>query len=424
VNEVTSTNGDSRRILVIGGGISGVTAAVEASEVGFEVVLVERDPYLGGRVVQMNKYFPKMCPPLCGLEHSFKVLRKPSRITVLTQTQVKSITGGPGAFSVEVERQPRFVNEQCTACGACVDVCPVERPNSFNHGMDATKAVYLPFAGAVPFRHVIDSEHCDGKSCGKCVEACEYDAIDLEEAPRVETYEVGAVIVATGWKPFDAAALTNLGYGSVANVVTNVEMERLAALDGPTGGKILRPSDKKPPESVVFVQCAGSRDENHNAYCSAVCCMASLKHVRYLLDQNPETNITVFYIDVRTPGRLEDFYAEIQKEERVTLIKGKAARITEDPATKDLVVEAEDTLDGKRVTMRANMAVLATGMVSEASAAGLPAAWTLDAHGFVADPLPAGVFAAGTARRPQEVAACVRDATGAALKAISCIGME
>jgi quinone-modifying oxidoreductase subunit QmoA len=424
VNEVTSTNGDSRRILVIGGGISGVTAAIEASEVGFEVVLVERNPYLGGRVVQMNKYFPKMCPPLCGLEHSFKVLRKPSRITALTQAQVKSITGGPGDFHVEVEVRPRFVNERCTACGECVDACPVERPNSFNYGMDATKAVYLPFGGAVPFRYVIDGEHCDGKSCGKCVEVCDYDAIDLEEKARVETFDVGAVIVATGWKPFDAERLTNLGYGSVANVVTNVELERLAALDGPTGGMILRPSDKKSPESVVFVQCAGSRDENHNAYCSGACCMASLKQVRYILEQNPEAKITVFYIDVRTPGRLEDFFAGVQDEERVTLIKGKAARITEDPATKDLVVEAEDTLDGKRVTMRANMAVLATGMVSEAPNAGLPESWALDAHGFVADPLPPGVFAAGSARRPQEVAACVRDATGAALKAIGCIGME
>jgi quinone-modifying oxidoreductase subunit QmoA len=344
---VSSTNGDSRRILVLGGGISGVSAAVEASEAGFEVLLVERNPYLGGRVAQMHKYFPKMCPPLCGLEHSFKVLRKPSRVRVLTQTQVRSISDGP-PFAVEIETQPRFVNERCTACGKCVDVCPVERPNSYNYGMDATKAIYLPFQGALPARYVIDMEHCDGESCGKCVEVCEYDAIDLTEKAKVETLEVGAVVVATGWKPYDASKLTNLGYGQVANVVTNVEMERLASADGPTGGKILRPSDQKQPETVVFVQCAGSRDENHLAHCSAVCCLASLKQARYVLEQNPEARIKVFYIDIRTPGRYEDFYAELQDEERVTFIKGKAARITEDPATKDLVVEAEDTLDGKR----------------------------------------------------------------------------
>jgi quinone-modifying oxidoreductase subunit QmoA len=410
---VTPTSGDSRRVLVLGGGIGGVSAAVEAAEAGFEVVLVERNPYLGGRVVQMSKYFPKMCPPLCGLEHSFKVLRKPSRVRVLTQSRVRRISGGP-PFEVEVEIQPRFVNERCTACGKCVEACPVERPNAFNYGMDATKAIYLPFGGAVPYRYVIDSEHCDGKSCGKCAEVCEYDAIDLGEAPRT----------ATGWKPYDAENLGNLAYGSAKNVVTNVEMERLAALDGPKSGQILRPSDGKAPEHVVFVQCAGSRDENHLAHCSAVCCLASLKQTRYVLEQNPRARVTVFYIDVRAPGRLEDVYAALQKEERVTFVKGKVARVTEDPATRDLLVEAEDTLDGKRVTARANLVVLATGMQPEARDAGLPESVTFDAHGFLAEPLPEGIFVAGVARRAQEVAACVRDATGAALRAISRIGME
>jgi quinone-modifying oxidoreductase subunit QmoA len=290
--------------------------------------------------------------------------------------------------------------------------------------MDATKAIYLPFGGAIPFRYAIDMDHCDGESCGKCVEVCEYDAIDLKEQPRVETLSVGAIIVATGWKPYDAKRLENLGAGAVANVVTNVEMERLAALNGPTGGKILRPSDGETPSSVVFVQCAGSRDDNHMPHCSAVCCAASLKQVRYVLDQNPETDVTMFYIDVRTPGRLEDFYVKVQEEERLTLVKGKVARITEDPATHDLIVEAEDTLDGNRVTARVGMVVLATGMQSEAADAGFPESWTLDQYGFLADPLPDGVFAAGVASRPQEVSGCVKSATGAALKAIGRIGME
>jgi quinone-modifying oxidoreductase subunit QmoA len=421
---VTATNGRSRRILVIGGGISGISAAVEASQAGYEVILVERNPYLGGRVAQLHKYFPKLCPPLCGLEHSFKVLRRPSGVRVLTQAQVVSVAGGPGAFDVEVAIEPRYVNERCTQCGACVDACPVERPNSYNYGMDATKAVYLPYEGAVPARYAIDMEHCDGTACGKCVEVCEYGAIELEEPPRTEKLQVGAIVVATGWKPYDPAKLENLAHGSAANVVTNVEMERLAALDGPTGGKIIRPSDQKRPDHVVFVQCAGSRDENHLAHCSGVCCLASLKQVRYVLEQNPEARVTLFYIDLRTPGRYEDFLQDLEDEERLTLIKGKAARITEDPATKDLVVEAEDTLDGKLVQTRANMAVLATGMQPEAPDAGFPETWALDAHGFLAEPLPPGVFIAGVARRAQEVAGSVRDATGAALKAIACVGME
>jgi quinone-modifying oxidoreductase subunit QmoA len=426
---VTDTTDGGAPILVIGGGISGISAAIEASEAGHEVYLVERNPYLGGRVVQMNKYFPKMCPPTCGVEIHLKRLRTTAKVHLMTGAEVVKVEGSPGAFTVEVKTKPRGVNANCTACGDCVEVCPKERPNSFNHGMDTTKAIYLPFGSAWPHRYAIDFEHCDGESCGKCVEACRYEAIDLGEKERTETIAVGSIIVATGWQPYDATKLEHLAYGIAKNVVTNVQMERLAALDGPTGGKILRPGDGAEPASVAFVQCAGSRDELHLAHCSAVCCMGSLKQARYVLEQYPEATVHFFYIDRRTPGRLEDFLQELEANERFTAVKGKVAEITEDAATGKVTLVAEDTLSGEKLHHEADLAVLATGIAPQAS--GLPGGWKTDDHGFFVPNAPAnggvpegvapGVFAAGCAKRPGDVSSSVKDATGSVLRAIQTV---
>jgi len=416
----TTTDNGGAPILVIGGGISGLSAAVEASEAGHEVYLVERNPYLGGRVVQMNKYFPKLCPPTCGVEIHLKRLRTTPRVHLLTQTEVTNVTGGPGNFKVTLKKKPRGVNANCTNCGECVEVCPKKRPNAFNYDLDQTKAIYLPFGAAFPARHVIDFEHCDGASCGKCVEKCAFDAIDLAAVEEAETITVSSVIVTTGWKPYDATKLVELGYGKFKNVVTNVEMERIAALDGPTGGKILRPSDNEPPKSVAFVHCAGSRDELHLPHCSAVCCLASFKQARYVLESSDEATVRHFYIDRRAPGRLEDFLQDLENNERATLIKGRVAKITEDPATGAVTLYAEDTLSGKKIEFTADLAVLAVGMVPEAKDAGFPAEWKTDEQGFIvsnAAPAAPGIFAAGCAKRPGEVSASVKDATSAVLKA-------
>ena len=304
-----SGNGKPGKILVIGGGISGITAAIEASEAGCDVVLVEKNPYLGGRVAQTNQYFPKLCPPSCGLEINFRRLRTSPRIRCLTLSEVEKITGEPGRYQATIRRHPRRVNNKCTACGACVEACPVERPDEFNFGMSTTKAIYLPFEMAYPLQYVIDGSVCPGTECGKCVPACPYDAIDLDMQPETIEVEVQAVIWATGWEPYDAGKIDGLGFGTYPNVITNVMMERLASPDGPTAGKIQRPSDGKEIETVAFVQCAGSRDENYLKHCSGVCCMGSLKQARYVREQYPDAQIYIFYIDIRAPGRLEDFYA-------------------------------------------------------------------------------------------------------------------
>jgi len=416
-----SNNGKQGKVLVIGGGISGITATIEASEAGCEVILVEKNPYLGGRVIRSPQYFPKLCPPSCGLEINFRTIRTSPSIQVLALSEVEKISGGPGHYRATIRRAPRGVNNKCTACGACVEACPVERADDFNYGMSTTKAIYLPFEMAYPMQYVIDSNVCPGTECGECLPACPYDAIDLEMEPEILEEEVQAVIWATGWEPYDAAKIENLGFGEHQNVISNVMMERLGAGSGPTQGRILRPSDGKEIASIAFVQCAGSRDENYLEHCSGVCCMGSLKQTRYVREQYPEAEIFVFYIDIRAPGRLEDFYQAVQKDEKLTLIKGKVAKITEDAASGNLVVEAEDTLSGQIVTQEVEMVVLATGIVpTEAPVTlELDAELQRDAHGFLTNdqPLP-GLLAAGCAKRPVEVAACVRDATGTALKAL------
>ena len=406
-------------ILVVGGGISGLTTAVEAAEVGYDVYLVEKNSYLGGRVAQLNKYFPKLCPPSCGLEINFQRVRKNPKVKYLTLAEVENITGQPGDYDVTVKIHPRRVNENCTACNACVEACPVERPNDFNFGMDTTKAIYLPHEMAFPMRYVIDGKACKGAECGKCVEACKYDAIDLDMQPETVTFKVGSVVYATGWNPYDATKIDNLGFGRVQNVITNMMMERYAAKNGPTAGQIMRPSDGKAPESIAFIQCAGSRDENHLSYCSYICCMASLKQATYLIEQNPEAKIYIFYIDLRAPGRYEKFLQTVEANENVVFIKGKVASITDDPETGDVIVEAEDILGGGKVKQKVDMAVLATGMQPSTAGGKAPTGASLDENGLIIeDPQTSGIYAAGCAKRPVDVTSSVKDATGSALKAI------
>ena len=404
-------------ILVIGGGISGITAAVEAAEVGYDVFLVESNPYLGGRVIRSNQYFPKLCPPTCGLEINFKRMKANPRIRIFTQAEVENISGKEGDYEATIKLAPRFVNDNCTACNKCVEVCPVERPNDLNFGIDKTKAIYQPHLMAFPMKYVIDNAVCPGSDCAKCVAACQYDAIDLAMPEEKLNLKAGSVIIATGWQPYDASKIDNFGFGKYPNVITNVMMERLAVSDGPTGGRIVRPSDGKDISSIAFVQCAGSRDKNHLPYCSAVCCLGSLKQVTYVKEQYPDAQVFIFYMDIRAPGALEDFYLRVQSYEGVSLVRGKAARIVEDPETKDLVVEAEDTLAGQKVSEKVEMVVLATGIVPSIAGKGIPADITYDDYGFISMEQP-GIYAAGCSRGPADVSTSVQSATAAALKAI------
>jgi len=407
-----------RKILVVGGGISGMTAAVEAAEAGAEAIIVERNPYLGGRVTLLNQYFPKLCPPLCGLEINFRRIKQNPRVTFHTLSEVKSISGEPGNYKVEVLINPRYVNDNCTACGKCGEAAETEIPNTVNYGMDNVKAAYLPHSMAYPFKYVLAPEIIGTDEAKKCADVCPYSAIDLDMKPETIEYNVGAIVWATGWDPYDATKVDYLGFGTVPNVVTSVMFERLAAANGPTGGKILRPSDGKEVQSVAFVQCAGSRDENHLAYCSGICCLASLKQATYIRERVPDSKAFIYYIDVRAMGKYEDFYTKVDQDENVTLTKSKIARISLDPESGGVLVEGEDVMHGQKVKQVVDMAVLAVGMVPGTAVVKPALEMEYDNFGFVVSSGQSGIVPAGCVKAPMEVAASLQDSTAAALKAI------
>jgi quinone-modifying oxidoreductase subunit QmoA len=413
----------SGSILVVGGGISGLTTALEAAEVGYEVFLVEQNPSLGGRVAQLNQYFPKLCPPTCGLEINFRRIKDNPRIKVFTLSEVEKVEGTPGNYDVAVKINPRYVNENCTCCGECAKVCEGEIPNDFNLGMNKTKAAYLPHNMAFPQRYVI-SPNISSEDAKRVQEACKYDAIELDMQPKTINLKVGAVVWATGWSPYDATRIDNLGFGKCQNVVTNMMLERLASKNGPTGGKIIRPSDDKAPETIAFAQCAGSRDENHLPYCSYICCMASLKHATYIRSQYPDAKVYIYYIDLRAPGyRYERFYQMLKDDENVFFVKGKVAEVSEDATTGNVHLVAEDAINGEKIKQTVDMLVLATGMVPNTKTCKPNADLQYNPDGFIVNDFKkGGMFAVGCANKPADVVSSNQNATGMALKAIQTLG--
>ena len=403
-----------RPILVVGAGIAGVTAAVEAAEAGQEVVLVERDPSVGGRVLRNHQYFPKLCPPSCGMEINTRRLARSPQVRVLTRTQVVAAVRIDAGWRITLRRAAEHVTSACTACGDCGRACPATVPDPFNLGLGAVRAIRVPHAEAWPRRYVLDRAACPA-SCRACVDACPVPgAIDLDAKDHDEEVEVAAVVVATGWSPYPIEKLPELGGGVLADVVPNVTLERLAAPAGPTGGRILRPSDGQPPRRVAFVQCAGSRDVNHLPYCSAVCCLASTKQALYVKAQLPDAEVTVYYIDRRAPGRNEAMLARAESA-GVRFVKGKVGSVR--GRGKALALRVEDVDAGRIVDAEADLVVLATGMVPGGNGA-LPLPVARDQDGFALEDRAARVFVAGVARRPEDVAASVRDGTGAAAKAV------
>jgi quinone-modifying oxidoreductase subunit QmoA len=374
-------------------------------------VLVEKNPSLGGRVAQLSKYFPKLCPPYCGLEINMRRIKTNPNITVYTQAELESVSGDAGAYDVKIKVNPRYVNDSCTACGKCAEAVDKEISNDFNFGMDTTSGAYLPHDLAYPARYVIDASLIGTDDGQKAADACKYGAVDLDMQAETVELNVGSIVYATGWNPFDANKIENMDVANQADVINNMEMERLASPNGRTGGKVERPSGGADVNAVAFVECAGSRDENYLPYCSAVCCLASMKQATYVREQNPDSKVSIFYIDIRAPGKYELFYQKLAEDENVSFIKGKVAEINE--AGDKMEVVAEDIQSGTKVREKVDLVVLATGMVPATQ--GLPNV-DLDEAGF-AIPKP-GIYSAGVAKKPMEVAASVQDATGAALKAI------
>ncbi len=388
--------------VIIGGGITGITAAVELAEAGQHVVLVEKDHYLGGNVSRFNNYFPKLCPPSCGLEINFRRIRSNHRISYYTGARVTGVSGTDGDFRVKIRLEPRLINNKCTSCGKCTEVCPEE------------KAAYISNTLAFPMKYSIDPETCKREVCGKCLEVCEYDAIQLEAVAADLELCAGKIIMATGWILYDAALIENYHYAEEPDVVTNQEFERMLAACTREHAKLVRPSDNKVPRRIAFVQCAGSRDHNHLPYCSAVCCSVSLKHALTLETGYPEIEAEVFYIDMRLSGRNEKLLREAEGKERIRLTKGKVGRITRSDKKEGLIVEVEDIIEGVRREDHFDMVVLAMGLTP----AQIEADLQVNEYGFYLPGQTSGIIPAACCKRPMDVSSSVKDATASALKAM------
>ncbi|KJR98621.1 MAG: heterodisulfide reductase subunit A [Desulfobulbaceae bacterium BRH_c16a] len=414
---MTDEQGTSGAVLVVGGGISGLTAALETAEVGNDVFLIEKSPSFGGRVAQLNEYFPKLCPPSCGLEINFRRVKDNRKIRTYTMTTVKSVSGVPGKYEVTLETAPRYVNSNCTACGDCTAACPDEIANDFNFGMNKSKAAYLPHEMAFPRRYVIKKEALSSAGAEAVKAACKYDAVDLDMKTETFTINVASIIWATGWVPYEPAKMENLKFGQSNAIVTNMMIERMAAPNGPTGGKIVRPGDGKAIDSIAFVQCAGSRDENHLEYCSHICCMATFKQMSYVREQYPDAKIYVFYIDLRTPGKYEKFREVRMADKNASFIKGKVADIILE-ADGGVTVVAENALTAEKLSQKVDMAVLATGMQPSLGLQGAPVALNMDTSGFIISDYDKAMISAGCAKKAADVVTCTQSSTAAALKAI------
>lgn len=419
---MTAPIATNQTILVVGGGISGMTAALEAAECGKQVLLVEKTPTLGGRTAQLYRYFPKMCHPTCGMEINLKRIKGNPNVRTLTMTQVVAVSGSRGDYKVTLKVAPRYVDENCTACGKCGEAVTTEIPDAYNYGLGKVKAAYLPHVMAYPQRYVIDAAIVGTPEGEKAKAACPVNAVDLGMQEETVEINVGAVVWATGWRPFDANKIQPYGYDRIANVITSVEFERLADPHGPTGGKLLRPSDGKEAKNIAFIQCAGSRDENYLRHCSRICCMASLKQTQYVREACGDAGkSTIYYIDIRAIDRFEDFYACVWKDPTVGFVKSKVARIAENEANGNPILHGVNTEGYHRYANEHDLVVLAVGMEPEVTGVKLPDDIVMDSSNFIEGSKDGGMFGAGAASSPLDVNRAVQSATAASLRAIQVI---
>ena len=419
---MTASIATNQTILVVGGGIAGMTAALEAAECGKQVILAEKTPTLGGRTSLLYRYFPKMCHPTCGLEINLKRIRGNPNVRVMTMTEVAAVSGSRGDYSVTLKIKPRYVTENCTACGDCGKAVSAEVPNPANYGLDKIKAAYLPHGMAYPQRYVIDPSIVGTPEGEKAKAACKVDAVDLGMQEETVELKVGSVVWATGWRPFDANKIQPYGYDRYDNVITSLEFERLCDPQGPTGGKILRPGDGKEAKNIAFIQCAGSRDENYLRHCSRICCMATLKQTQYVREACGDAGkSTVYYIDIRAIDRFEDFYANVYKDPTVSFVKSKVARIALNEENGNPILHGVNTEGYHRYATEHDLVVLAVGMEPEVTGIKLPDDLVLDSSNFIEGSKSGGMFGAGSAASPLDVNRAVQSATAASLRAVQVI---
>ncbi|MEM3577030.1 MAG: 4Fe-4S binding protein [Candidatus Bathyarchaeia archaeon] len=415
----------SREILIVGGGIAGITAALELGYLGYKVHLVERKPSIGGNMAKLTKVFPTLDCAQCILTPRMAEVGRNPNVNLLTYAEVQEVSGRPGNYKVKVFMKPRGVDvEKCRSCGVCAKVCPITVPDEFNESLMQRKAAYIEFPQAVPSAYVIDFNACN--KCRKCEQLCPAKAINIDDAGKVVELNVGAIILATGYQLYDARKLEIYGYGTYKDVITMMELERLTSATGPTGGFVKR-ADGNDVRKIAIVLCAGSRDKNYIPYCSRICCMYSLKQA-FVLKKMLGIDVTIYYIDIRATGKgYEDLYWRDQ-EAGVVFIKGKVAEIYKNNANGKLVVLAEDTLTGEMREDEYDMVALATPMVPPAGLKELAEKMkvAIGEDGFITekhpkldpvDSLVTGIFACGCTLSPKDVRDTVSDGLGAAARA-------
>ena len=418
-------------VLVIGGGVAGVQAALDLAEAEKTVYLAERAVSIGGIMSQLDKTFPTLDCSICILGPKLADVGRSSEIELLTLSEIKSIKGEAGHFDVTLTLHPRYVDmTRCTGCGSCSEVCPVVLPNEWDLNLKPRKCIHILFAQSIPLRATIDMDHCI--KCQLCVQACEKDAINLEDTGGEKKIKVGAIVVAAGLDPFDAEKRPTYGYGRYENVFTNIDFERIVCASGPTGGNLIRP-DGKPMRKVAFIQCVGSRDTRFNRYCSGYCCMASIKEAMLIRENVPDAEITIFFNDIRAAGKgFEELYLRAL-EHNIKFVKGFPSRIEEDTDTKDLILIFEEMVEGTPKSAELfDFVILAGGVEPDSHINTLTHALGIekDSLGFLKDRHPTwgaiettvpGIFMAGGIQGPKDIPESVAQASGAAAKALAMI---
>jgi len=433
----------TKRALVIGGGIAGIQTALDIADAGFPVDIVETKPTIGGKMAQLDKTFPTLDCAACILTPKMVDVAQHENIRIFSYSEVTEVNGFVGNFTVKIKKKARFVDEtKCTGCGECTEKCPMKKvPNEFNLGMDNRRAIYIPFAQAVPKVATIDADHCNmlknGK-CGLCAKVCAAGAIDYTQKDEIIEEKYGAIVAATGFNPISMDKFDEYAYNQSKDVITSLEFERLTNAAGPSAGKLVRPSDGKHPHTIVFVQCVGSRcaacAEKGKEYCSKICCMYTAKHAMLTRDKYPDTEVYVFYIDVRTPGKsFDEFYRRAVEEYGVHYIKGMVGKVA--PQGDKLKVQASDLLANKQLHIDADLVVLAAAIEPDQSARPLATMLTasMDTNDFFTEAHPklrpvesptAGVFLSGACQGPKDIPETVSQASAAAAKVIGLLAKD
>ena len=416
------------KALVIGGGVAGIQSALDLADMGFKTYLVEKQPTIGGRMAQLDKTFPTLDCSMCILAPKTVDVGKHENIELISYAEVKEVNGYIGNFQVVIEKKPRYVLEDiCIGCGSCTEVCPIEMPNYFDEGMGMVKATFIPFPQAVPLVATINKDYCI--DCKLCDQACGNGAIFHEQEAEEIEIEVGTIIVATGYDPYDPTEKKEWSYADAENVITGLELERLINASGPTMGKVLKPSDGEKPKSVAFIQCVGSRDAQiDKPYCSRVCCMYAMKNAQLIKDKMPDTDVAIYYMDIRAFGKgFEEFYQRSQEKYGIKFIRGRPATVLVNPDD-TLTIRSEDSMLGKITEYNYDMVVLSVGLQPPEGSEELRQTIGLSksADGFLmeahpklrpVDTLTDGVYLAGVSQGPKDIPDAVAQASGAAARA-------